>query len=146
MEAVGGTIIGASIFVVRRAMAVASLKVEFSTVRELEKKSAQVFSYGGGAFFVGLVLIFIAPPIGVFLVAISAPTVLAAMIGVSILGKERTRQVFCPYCSSKNEVYVSRTKLNCDICRRPILIDQNGEAVMAQPIDLTPQHNRKVGE
>lgn len=118
----------------------ASLKVEFSTVRELEKKSAQVFIYGGGAFFAGLVLIFIVPPLGVFLAAVSAPTVLAAMVGVSILGKERTRQVFCPYCSSKNDVYVSRTKLDCDICRRPILIDGNGEAVMAQPIDLTPQH------
>ena len=124
----------------------ASLKVEFSTVRELEKKSAQVFIYGGGAFFVGLVLVFIVPPVGVFLAAVSAPTVLAAMVGVSILGKEKTRQVFCPYCASKNDVYVSRTKLDCDICRRPILIDQNGEVGMAQPIDLTPQHNKKAGE
>lgn len=124
----------------------AHLKVEFNTVRELEKKSAQVFMYGGGAFFVGIVLIFVAAPIGIFLTIISALAVLAAMIGVSILGKERTRQVFCPYCSSTNDVYASRSSLDCDICHRPILIDQNGEAVMAQAIDLTPQHNKNLGE
>lgn len=124
----------------------ASLKVEFNTVRELERKSAQVFMYGGGAFLVGLVLIFFIPPIGIFLAILSALAVLAAIVGVSILGKEKTRQIFCPYCSSKNDVYVSRTNLDCDICRRPVLIDQNGEAVMAQALDLTPQHNKKAGE
>lgn len=124
----------------------AHLKVEFSTVRELEKKSAQIFMYGGGAFFVGIVLIFVAPPIGILLTILAALAVLAAMIGVSILGKEGTRKIFCPYCSSTNEVYMSRSGLDCDICSRPILIDANGEAVMAQPIDLTAQHNKNLVE
>lgn len=123
----------------------AQLKVEFSTVRELEKKSAQVFMYGGGAFFVGVVLIFIVPPIGVILSILSALAVLAAMIGVSIIGKERTKQVFCPYCSSTNDVYLSRSEFDCDICRRPIQFDGNGEAVMAQPIDVAALHDKSMG-
>jgi hypothetical protein len=77
---------------------------------------------------------------------LSALAVLAAMIVVSIMGKERTRQIFCPYCTSKNDVYVSRKSLDCDICRRPILIDENGEAVMANPIDVTAQHNKNLGK
>ncbi len=124
----------------------ASLKVEFSTVRELEKKSAQVFMYAGGALLLGIVLIFVFPPIGIFLAIVSALAILGAMVGVSVLGKEDTRQVFCPYCSSKNDVYVSKASLDCDICRRPVLIGPNGEATMAQPIDLTPQHNKNLVE
>lgn len=124
----------------------ASLKVEFSTVRELEKKSAQVFMYGGGGLVFGIVLIFVFAPIGVFVTAVSAVAILGAMIGVSILGKEKTRQIFCPYCSSTNDVYLSRHSLDCDICRRPIIISASGEAIMARPIDLTPQHNKHLGD
>ena len=117
--------------------------IEFSTVRELEKKSSRVFIYGGAGLFVGLVLIFIVPPVGVILAALSALAVLGAIICVSALAKERTRQLFCPYCASRNEVYASRREFNCDICRRPIIVDEFGEAQMAQPIDLTPRHNQK---
>jgi hypothetical protein len=122
----------------------ASLKVEFATVRELEKKTSQIFIYGGGAFVLGIVLIFVAMPIGVVVTACSAIAVLGGMIYVSMLGKERSRPVFCPYCSSKNDVYISRRELDCDICGRPIIIDENGEAVMANPIDLTPRHNQNI--
>ena len=120
----------------------ASLKIEFATVRELEKKSSQVFIYGGGAFLVGIVLIFVAAPIGVIITALSAIGVLGAIVYVSVLGKERSKPLFCPYCASKNDVYVSRRQLNCDICCRPILVGENGEVVMAQPIDLTARHNQ----
>jgi hypothetical protein len=123
----------------------ASLKVEFATVRELEKKTSQIFIYGGGGFLLGIVLIFIVMPIGVVVTALSAIAVLAGMIYVSMLGKERSRPLFCPYCATKNDVYVSRRELDCDICRRPIKVDENGEAVMAQEIDLTPRHNQKSG-
>lgn len=122
----------------------ASLKVEFATVRELEKKTSQIFIYGGGGFVLGIVLIFFAGPIGVILTAASAIAVLGGMIYVSMLGKERSRPLFCPYCSSKNDVYISRRELDCDICSRPIIIDENGEAAMAQAIDLTPRHNQKI--
>jgi len=120
----------------------ASLKIEFATVRELEKKSSQVFVYGGGAFLVGLVLIFIAGPIGIILTALSALTVLGAIIYVSMLGKERSRPLFCPYCASKNDVYVSRRQFDCDMCRRPVIVTETGEPAMAQPIDLTARHNQ----
>ena len=120
----------------------ASLKVEFATVRELEKKTSQIFIYGGGGFLLGIVLIFIAMPIGVMLTALSAIAVLGGMIYVSMLGKEKSRPLFCPYCSSKNDVYVSRRELDCDICSRPIIVDENGEATMAEAIDLTPRHNQ----
>jgi len=122
----------------------ASLKVEFATVRELEKKTSQVFIYGGGAFLLGILLIFFAPPIGIIVTVLSASAVLGAMVYVSMLGKEKSRPLFCPYCASKNDVYVSRRGLDCDICSRPIIVDENGEAVMAQPIDLTPRHNQKT--
>lgn len=123
----------------------ASLKVEFATVRELEKKTSQIFIYGGGGFLLGIVLIFLAGPIGIILTALSAIAVLGGIIYVSMLGKEKSRPLFCPYCSSKNDVYVSRRELDCDICSRPIVVDENGEAVMAQEIDLTPRHNQKPG-
>ena len=123
----------------------ASLKVEFATVRELEKKTSQIFIYGGGGFLLGIVLIFLAGPIGIILTALSAIAVLGGIVYVSMLGKEKSRPLFCPYCSTKNDVYISRRQLDCDICGRPIIVDENGEAVMAQEIDLTPRHNQKTG-
>ena len=116
----------------------ASLKLEFSTVRELEKKSSQVFIYGGGAFLVGIVLIFVAAPIGAIITALSAIGVLGAICYVSMLGKERSNALFCPYCASKNDVYVSRRQLNCDICRRPIILSESGEPI----IDLPARHDQ----
>lgn len=120
----------------------ASFKIEFSTVRELEKKSSHIFMYGGGAFLAGIVLIFIAAPLGVFVTAISALVLLGGIVYVSMLGKEQSRPVYCPYCSSKNDVYVSIQKFGCDICSRPIIFNENGEAVMAEEIDLTARHNQ----
>jgi hypothetical protein len=124
----------------------AFMKIEFATVRELEKKSSQIFMYGGGAFSLGIVLIFAIPPIGIFLTILSAAAVLAGIIYVMMLGRERSRALFCPYCASKNDVYVSRRELNCDMCNRPIKVGENGEPVMAQPIDLTPRHNQPTND
>lgn len=122
----------------------ASLKIEFATVRELEKKSSKAFVYGGGGLFVGLVMVFVVAPIGIVLMALSAIVLLGAICYVSMLGKEKSRALFCPYCSTKNDVYVSRHEFDCDICSRPIIINENGEAVMAQKIDMTMRHNQKV--
>lgn len=120
--------------------------VEFDTVRELEKKSSRVFMYGGGGLFAGLVLTFIVPPLGVALMALSALVVLGGIICVSTLAKEKTNPLFCPYCASKNDVYTSRRSFSCDICARPVIVDENGEPAMAQPIDLTARHNQQTGE
>jgi hypothetical protein len=120
----------------------ASLKIEFATVRELEKKSSQIFIYGGGAFLAGIVLIFAVPPLGILLTTLSAAAVLAGIFYVMMLGREGSRAMFCPHCASKNDVYVSRKEFDCDMCRRPIKVGENGEPIMAQPIDLTARHNQ----
>ncbi len=120
----------------------ASFKVEFATVRELEKKTSQIFIYGGGGLVAGIALIFIFPPVGIFVTVLSAIAMLGGMIYVGMLGKEPSRPLFCPYCSTKNDVYMSRRQFACDICHRPVLVTENGEAVMAEEIDLTPRHNQ----
>ncbi|NLN74863.1 MAG: hypothetical protein GX139_00935 [Armatimonadetes bacterium] len=120
----------------------ASLKVEFATVRELEKKTSKIFIYGGAGVVAGIILIFMFPPIGFLITALSLAAVLGGMIYVGMLAKEPSRPLFCPYCSTKNDVYVSRTEFDCDICHRPIIVDENGMAVMAEEIDLTPRHNQ----
>jgi hypothetical protein len=120
----------------------ACLRIEFATVRELERKIAHIFKYGGIGFGVGVILIFAFPPIGIPVTALFALAILGGIIYVSMLGKERSRPLFCPYCASKNDVYVSRREFNCDMCHRPVKIDENGQPVMAQPIDLTARHNQ----
>lgn len=115
----------------------------FSTVRELEKKSSKAFMYGGGGLFVGLVMVFFVAPLGIILMALSAIVLLGAICYVSMMGKEKSRPLYCPYCSSKNDVYLSVKEFDCDICKRPIKIDEFGQAVMAQEIDMTMLHNQK---
>lgn len=111
------------------------LKIEFSTVRELEKKSFKVFAYGGGGFLAGIVLSVLALPfIGIPLIVLSAVAILGAIVWVSMLGKEPSRPVFCPYCSTRNDVYESRKQFDCDICGRPIIISESGEALRADEL------------
>ncbi|MGQ9454533.1 MAG: hypothetical protein ACUVRS_07150 [Armatimonadota bacterium] len=118
-------------------------KIEFSTVRELERKTHKIFIYGGFALLVGLLLTVVgAAIIGAPLIVLSAIVLIGAMVYVSVLGKEPTRPLFCPYCSSKNEVYVSRKSFDCDICRRPVVIDENGEPMPAEPIDTTARYTQ----
>jgi len=121
----------------------AFLKVEFSTVRELENKVAHIFKYGGGAFLAG---IFVFPPVGIIVTALSAVVVLGSILYVSILGKERSRKIFCPHCASMNEVYVSRREFNCDMCHRQVKVDESGEVIMAQPIDLFTRQSQSAEE
>lgn len=118
-------------------------KIEFSTVRELERKTHKIFLYGGFALLVGFLLTAVgAAIIGAPLIVLSAIVLIGAMVYVSALGKEPTRSLFCPYCSSKNEVYASRKSFDCDICRRPVVIDENGEPMPAEPIDTTARYTR----
>lgn len=107
------------------------LKIEFNTVRELEKKSSRVFMWAGGAFVTGMVLVFIFPPLGGVIMAAGALLALFGIAWVSMLGKEASRAIYCPYCSSKNDVYMSRQKFDCDICKRPIILSESGEPIRA---------------
>ncbi len=121
----------------------ASLRIEFSTVRELEKKSYRVFAYGGGALLAGVVLTFIGLVIvGVPLLVLSALALLGGIAWVSMLGKEESRAMFCPYCSSKNDVYASRKNFDCDICSRPVVVSESGEPMVAEAIDTEARYDR----
>jgi len=120
-----------------------SLKIEFATVRELEKKSSRLFIYGGGAFLLGVILIFIIPPIGIILTVLSALAVLGAIAYISMLARETSKPMFCPYCSSKNDVYMSRQSFDCDICGRLVKVSENGEPMMSEEIDLEARYDRK---
>ena len=60
-----------------------------------------------------------------------------AIAWVSMLGKEGTFRLACPYCATPNEVYQSRRAFSCDICGRPVTVTENGEPIAAEPIDAT---------
>lgn len=119
------------------------LKIEFSTVRELEKKTFRIFGYGGAAFVFSILLwLFGLAVVGGPLMVLSIVFVIAAMVWVSMLGKEAHRPVFCPYCASPNDVYVSKRRFNCDICHRPITFNDAGEAVAVEAIDTQARYDR----
>jgi hypothetical protein len=123
-----------------------SFKMEFSTVRELEKKTFRIFGYGGAGFAFGLVLIiFGLAVLGAPIMAVSIVVVIGGIVYVSLLGREPARPTFCPYCASRNDVYQSRRSFNCDICNRPVLISETGEPVAAEPIDATAHYTPPNG-
>ena len=114
----------------------APFKVEFATVRELEKKTFRVFGYGGSTLGIGVLLSFVGLAIiGVPLMVVAAVGLMIAIGWVSVLGKEATARLACPYCASANEVYQSRRAFSCDICGRPVTVTENGEPIAAEPID-----------
>lgn len=123
------------------------LRIEFDTVRDLEKKSFRVFAYSGGALLAGFVLMVMALPIvGIPLMALSAVAILLAIGWVYMLGKEQSRPLFCPYCSSKNDVYISRRQFVCDICGRPVVVSDSGEALVAEAIDTEARYDRRPSQ
>lgn len=113
------------------------LKVEFDTVRDLEKKTFRFFAYTACLLAVGVI------STGVGLVLIGLPLLVLGMVGliagiawVSALGKESTKQIFCPYCASANDVYTSRRAFRCDICGRPVALGDDGQVIAV----LHPEH------
>ena len=105
------------------------LKTDFATVRQLEKKTRVFFEWGVGLLAVGLVCTFILGILGGVLLLVGAVTILAGIVWTSVLGKEASKSVFCPYCTSKNDVYQSIQLFDCDICKRPIKFSADGEAM-----------------
>lgn len=113
------------------------LKVEFDTVRDLEKKTFRFFACTACVFAVGVI------STGVGLVLIGLPLLVLGMAGliggaawVAALSKEPTRQIFCPYCASANDVYASRRAFRCDICGRPVALGDDGQVIAV----LYPDH------
>lgn len=111
------------------------VKPEFSTVRELENKGYGLFKLAGIIGCVSLVVTIVLT----WLVWLSIPgMVLAAvmffigMVWISWLGKEPSRVVFCPYCATKMDVFLSRTLIDCDVCDRPMKITSGGEPIALQ--------------
>lgn len=113
------------------------MRVEFDTVRQLEKKSFSVFAYAGGAFLVGLVMSVVAlPMIGIPLMLISAVVVLGAIVWVSMLAREPARHVFCPYCTGKNDVFESRRRFSCNLCGRAVTLTDSGDPLAPEGTDV----------
>ncbi|MDO8683569.1 MAG: hypothetical protein Q7N50_08815 [Armatimonadota bacterium] len=111
------------------------LKPEFATVRQLESKGYGLFKLAG---IIGIVSLIVTMCL-TFLAWISIPGLgisillfFLGMVWMSWLGKEQSRVVFCPYCASKMDVFMSRTELDCDMCERPIKMTPNGEPIAVE--------------
>jgi hypothetical protein len=112
---------------------------EYDTLRDLERKSYKVFYVGIGIAGMGVVLTIVGfgllTFIGIPLVIIGAAIFFVAMIWTSRLQKEPVKIIYCPYCSSKNDVFLTRMDFACDICRRRINITPSAEVVGAEPVE-----------
>jgi len=114
-------------------------KFDFDTVRDLERKGSRVFKMALVAGVIGLVLTITMQPalmvLGIPLLVVGAAVFFFAMIWMLRLQREATRHLFCPYCASKNDVFVSRKEFSCDICGRRIGVSPAAEPVPLEPIE-----------
>ena len=108
---------------------------EFATVRQLEMKGLGLFKWAGIIALAGVLIILFMPyimPVGVVLVAAAVVILLIGMLWISWLGRHQSLHVFCPYCASKNDVFLQHREFSCDICDRLIHLDKNGEPIAAE--------------
>jgi len=128
-----------------RSQIVGTFKFDYSTVRELEHKCFRVFYFVGGMVAIGFVMILTSALgfIGVPLAALGVLLFFVTLIWMLKLSREPTRVAFCPYCSSKNEVFVSRKDFLCDVCQRPIGVLPSGEVV---PLETPEEREAKREE
>lgn len=112
-------------------------KFDYDTIRELERKGFRVFYAGALLGFVGLVLTLFGALmfLGVPLLLLGAGIFFVAMIWMAWLGKKPVRHLFCPYCATKNDVFMSRKEFACDICGRRVLVSPAGHPIPAEPIE-----------
>ncbi len=68
--------------------------------------------------------------------ALAGVVLIVAIAWVSMLGKEKSRPTFCPYCAGKNDVYVSRRNFKCGLCSRDVTLTEYGEPIIAELADL----------
>lgn len=105
-------------------------------MRELEKKAYKLFFFAGGSFAIGLVLYITAllAFIGIPLMLFGLGLFFVSMLWLIRLSKKPAWDLFCPYCSSRNEVFKSHDRFDCDICERPVLVNEYGEPVPVEPV------------
>ena len=115
-------------------------KSKYNPIRELERKNAGVFKKAGIAAIAGLLMMMFGG--GTFINILGIISLLAGIVVAFIgmiwmikLQKEPVRHLFCPYCASKNDVFVSIKEFPCDICHRRIAISPNGQPIPVEPID-----------
>jgi hypothetical protein len=108
---------------------------EFSTVRQLENKGYGLFKLAGiigAASFVIMLCATALFPVWIPGMTIAIAMFFLGMVWITWLGKEPSRVVFCPYCASKMDVFLSRQELSCDMCARPIRMTPNGDPVATE--------------
>ena len=128
-----------------RDTAISIFKFDYSTVRELEHKCFRVFYFVGGMVAVGFVMILTSALgfIGIPLAGLGVLLFFATLIWMLKLQREPTRIAFCPYCSSKNEVFMSRRDFFCDVCQRRIGVLPSGEVI---PLETPEEREAKREE
>lgn len=106
-------------------------KLEYDTVRDLERQGFRAFWISGGILGVGIICALTAVGIivGIPLMILGGVGFLGAMAWISAHSREPTRKVFCPYCAMSNEVFQSRAEFSCDICNRRVAFASDGEPV-----------------
>ena len=113
----------------------------YNTVRDLEKSNARWFRIAGTVALFGLVLVVVGfavavvALIGYACLMVGVLMLLVGMLRVIHLSKEPTRHIYCPYCASKNDVFMTKREIPCDICGRRIGITASGEPVPLEPIE-----------
>lgn len=117
---------------------VAIFKGEYDTLRDLERKSRRLFYVAGGAALLGIVMTAIGMLafLGIPLLVLGGGFFFFSMLWMMKLQKEPVRTLYCPYCASKNEVFISRKELSCDICSRRIGISPHGEPI---PLEISDE-------
>jgi len=128
-----------------REWIVGLFRFDYSTVRDLEHKSFRVFYFVGAMVALGFVmwLTSILAFIGVPLVVLGVLLFFITLVWMLKLSREATRVSYCPYCSTKNEVFVSRKDFLCDVCRRPIGVLPSGEVI---PLETPEERDAKREE
>ncbi len=110
---------------------------EYATVRELEHKCFRVFYFVAGMVGLGFLLWITSlfAIIGIPLMVLGMILFFVTLVWMLRLQREPTREVRCPYCASRNELFVSRKEFTCDMCHRPVGVLPSGELVKL----LTPE-------
>ncbi|MEN6519894.1 MAG: hypothetical protein ABFD46_01920 [Armatimonadota bacterium] len=115
-------------------------KKKYDTIRDLEGQHIGLFKKAGIIGLIGLVLAMfgsgtVLTIFGIGMIVIGAGIFFYGMIVMMRIQKEPTRTVYCPYCASKNDLFISRQEFACDICGRRIKISPSGEPIPIEPID-----------
>ncbi|MBI2843518.1 MAG: hypothetical protein HYX78_08970 [Armatimonadetes bacterium] len=114
-------------------------KPDYDTIRGLESKARPVFRFAAILGMAGLFLTvfgFGLNAFGIILLIIAGVIAFYEMMLMQRLEKaEPIRQIFCPYCASKNEVFMSRREFACDVCSRRIGVSPAGEVTPLEEIE-----------